>query len=206
MRRLRMKVIENMATNAPPAIRTDVVTGLFGSFFGGTGVLVAGWLVGAGTGFVLSSVGGNACVPSGSVGTETAGCVGCVVGVVFSVAGKDSVGCVGTDGSVSVGCVAVGGFVGSEGSVTTGGGVVSVGSVGCVVTAGGVVSVGSGGAGIETVTVQVAVLPPSLERTVITVVPFPFAVTTPVAETVATEKSEEVYVTFLSVALAGLTV
>jgi hypothetical protein len=73
MRRLRMRVIKNMATNAPPAISTADVTGLFGSFSGGTGVLVAGWLVGAGTGFVLSSVGGNACVPAGSVGTETAG-------------------------------------------------------------------------------------------------------------------------------------
>jgi hypothetical protein len=132
-----MKISKNAATNTPPATKTAVVTGLFGSFSGDAGAPVAGWVVGAGTGSVLSSVGCDACVPSGSEGTEAAGCVGCAEGVVFSVAVVDSVGCVETGGSVSngsltAGCVVTGGSTGSEGSVTTGGIVDSVGSVGCV--------------------------------------------------------------------------
>ena len=60
--------------------------------------------------------------------------------------------------------------------------------------------------GMTTVTLQVAVLPPSLVVTVIVVVPAAFAVTTPVDETVATDVLPEDQATDLSDALDGETV
>ena len=60
--------------------------------------------------------------------------------------------------------------------------------------------------GALTVTVQVAVLPPSFVVTVITAVPAFFAVTTPVEETDATFKLFEDQVRDRSVASVGLTV
>ena len=60
--------------------------------------------------------------------------------------------------------------------------------------------------GVVTVTVQVAVLPPSLVLTVIVAVPAAFAVTTPEEETVATDALLEDQVTDLSVAFEGVIV
>ena len=57
-----------------------------------------------------------------------------------------------------------------------------------------------------TVTLQVALNPPSLVLAVIVAVPLPFAVTFPAEDTVATEVLEEVHVTVLSEAFSGLTV
>ena len=60
--------------------------------------------------------------------------------------------------------------------------------------------------GLDTVTEQVAFLPPSLVVTLIVAVPAALAVTRPDAETVATEALLEDQVTDLSVALEGVTV
>ena len=57
-----------------------------------------------------------------------------------------------------------------------------------------------------TVTVHVAVLPPSFVLTVIVAVPAALAVTTPEEDTVATDVLLEVQVTDLSVAFEGLIV
>ena len=57
---------------------------------------------------------------------------------------------------------------------------------------------------METVTLQVAVYPPSLVLQVMFAVPADFAVTTPVDETVATDVFDDVQVTFLLVALLGV--
>lgn len=57
-----------------------------------------------------------------------------------------------------------------------------------------------------TVTVQVAVLPPSSAVAVIVAVPLPVAVTLPFASTMATFSLLEVHVTFLFVASVGLNV
>ena len=101
------------------------------------------------------------------------------------VGSAPSAGSVEMEGSAPSGFEGTSGSVISVGSVCMFGPVVSVGSVDAVVP------VGSGGTGMDTVTVQEAVFPPSLVRTVITAEPFDLAVTRPVEETVATVGSED---------------
>ena len=143
-----------------------------------------------------------------SVGTGSMGLVGVfVLGTVGSVPNAGSVGLTGVVGSDvgSLGCVGCAtGSVGMVGSVIGSVGFSSVGFGSSVV--GGTVSTGGGGAGMDTVTAQVAVLPPSLVETIMVAVPSPTALTRPSGVTDATWVLLEVNVTDLSVALEGETV